>query len=326
MKYLGERAIVYRREKLSMDLVRAALKRYLPESAVKAIRRWRARRFEREYFAQPLILVQCGAFLLEAPASHLLATVQATQPDRDLCVGIAAKFIAEKYPAATFVDVGANIGDTAAMMASYAPNKLVLVEGSPYFFELLRRNAARLPNPCVLEHAFVADGTVRRGSFVHRLGTAAFAETARGRRLASRRLSEICDDTTRFIKTDTDGFDFRILRCELAWLARVGPAVLFEDEIQTEAELRAADELVEHLGASGYAYFLVWDHASRLIEATDSLQRVRELHRELYEIWHGPGPKHISNYDVLCLHRRDADVFAKLAGWWRSRQPEPEMQ
>lgn len=53
---------------------------------------------------------------------------------RDQCVGFAAAQLSKKYPESTFMDIGANVGDTAAIMATHAKKRLILVEPSDYFF------------------------------------------------------------------------------------------------------------------------------------------------------------------------------------------------
>jgi hypothetical protein len=58
------------------------------------------------------------------------------QPYRDLCIGISAKYISVKYPNKAIIDIGANIGDTAAIIATYAQNNVYLNIVSYVFAEI----------------------------------------------------------------------------------------------------------------------------------------------------------------------------------------------
>jgi len=74
-----------------------------------------------------------------------------------------------KYPSGTIVDIGANIGDTAAIISTHArPNKLILIEGSDYFFDILVRNVSQLPGNIVCKKVLVSDvSEATSGAFIH---------------------------------------------------------------------------------------------------------------------------------------------------------------
>lgn len=137
-----------------------------------------------------------------------------SQPYRDLCVGITAKFVTEEYANATIVDIGANIGDTAAIIAQYTSAKIVLVEASDYDAGILTKNVRQFPNEIEIQRVFVADGKEVHGNLHYRCGTAFFEESS-GSSKETRRLCDIADENTRFVKTDADGFDVKIIRASL---------------------------------------------------------------------------------------------------------------
>jgi hypothetical protein len=66
------------------------------------------------FFRQDVTSYQSGNYQILAPMGHTIMGFMSSQPSRDLCIGIAAKYTCEKYPNGTIVDIGANIGDTAA--------------------------------------------------------------------------------------------------------------------------------------------------------------------------------------------------------------------
>lgn len=295
------------------------MRKLLPPSLVRPLRALKQRSRQRSFFGQRLRTIRVGNFEILIPARHSLVKIQQTQPCRDRCVGISAKYVSAKYPQGTLMDIGANIGDTAAMLASYSPNKLMLIEASDYYFGILSRNAARLPNPIVLRQVLISDGQPAVGSLHHWGGTAFFREEASGNPgTKTERLCRIADENTCFVKIDTDGFDFKIIADSLDWLATARPALLFEDQIQTRSDLENADAVFSKLMKAGYEYFIVWDDPGHHVVSTSSLDVLKDLNRYLFRISQSDGAKSICNYDVLCLHPRDSDVYRDVTEWYRS--------
>ncbi|MBN3908367.1 MAG: FkbM family methyltransferase [Nostoc sp. NMS1] len=293
----------------------------LPRPIYELLRQRRREYLEQQYFKQDFTQIKCGAYDIEAPKNHLLAKLPSSQPYRDLCTGISAKYISAKYPDGTIIDIGANIGDTAAIIATYAQNKLILVEASDYFYEILLRNTSKLPNEIIIKKVFLSDGSQVAGSFFHRGGTASFDERTEGKvQINTERLSSIADENICFVKTDTDGYDFKILLDSVEWLASAHPAIIFENTIGNNQELNSANELYTRLIEIGYAYFIVWDDRGFHLVSTTSLDVLMDLTRYLFKIRENDGKdiKSIYNYDVLCLHQNDKDVYKSICEWYKT--------
>lgn len=297
-------------------MLKSLAKTILPPSGFDYLRRYRREWKDRAFRSQSFTTITCGDYQIRAPKGHLLPEFQKTQPYRDLCVGVAAKYVTEKYPNATVVDIGANIGDTAAIVLTYArPRKLLLIEGSDYYFDILERNVAPMPGAgdIVCRKVLLSsDDQGAAGAFFHRTGTASFEESSNGHRTPTERLADVADSSTRFVKTDTDGFDFRILLGSIDWLAQVHPAVLFEDQIRNEHDLAAANWLCVRLGGIGYRSFIVWTDTGGFLLSTSSLETLTDLNR-----WLLKEPR-MNNLDILALHADDEDVFGKICEWYRT--------
>ena len=136
---------------------------YLPDPIRQRIRSVRGQMRDRRFLSQRSVTMMCGEYSIEVPERHLLLELRESQPLRDVNVGIAAMFLGRKYPDAAIVDIGANIGDTAAHIASHAANPMVLVEASDYYHEILQRNARLFPNDIDIKKAFVSDGSTISG-------------------------------------------------------------------------------------------------------------------------------------------------------------------
>jgi FkbM family methyltransferase len=183
----------------------------------------------------------------------------------------------------TIVDIGANIGDTGAILASHVANKLILVEGSDYYYAFLEKNLHLFPNPIVPIKAMVSDGSVIQGELRHWGGTAYFKHLQEEEfTTPTLPLSEIAHDKTHFIKIDTDGFECKILNAALPWLAHQHPGLLFENQFRHDHELEQSNKLYDDLSNIGYRYFIAWDDpgfhlllqiplkASRILTATNT--------------------------------------------------------
>ncbi len=291
----------------------------LPKPVQQSIKRAGRLLRDKVYAQQGTVKMTWGGYTLEVPKYHHLHRLRQSQPYRDLCVGITAKFVTEKHANSTIVDIGANIGDTAAIITRYSPAKMILVEASDYYAEILAKNVKQFPNEIEIQRVFVSDGKEVQGRLHYRCGTAFFEESSDASTSPpreTRRLCEIADENTRFVKIDTDGFDARIIRAGLDWLAAQKPALLFENTIDSKSMLDDANSLLESLVEIGYQYFIYWDDAGFHILSTASLAAIRDLNHYLFKLHESGYERGISNYDVLCLQGGDKDIFDAITRYY----------
>jgi hypothetical protein len=209
------------------------------------------------------------------------------------------------------------VGDTAAVIATYSSNKLILVEASDYFSDFLEHNVQEFPNEVVIQKILIADGKDLVGSLYHQSGTAKFYEGRAGsEKIKTKRLCEIADSKVCFVKTDTDGFDFQILISSLDWLQHSCPGVLFENQIFSEADLENANYLYEQLWKIGYRFYIVWDDSGLHIVSTNDLDTLIRLNYYLFKASQQKSPMRIYNFDVLCLCENDQDVYTYINQWY----------
>jgi FkbM family methyltransferase len=249
--------------------------------------------------------------LMRVPRDHPVLWHQRKQPNRHQPIARTAAALGARDQQRPFVDIGANIGDTAAVMAANARNPLILVEPSDEFHPLLVHNAQSLPSVRAIHRILVADRPGVTGTLTHWGGTAALTEGPSAAR--SMLLSEIAPADTAFVKIDTDGFDYRIINGALDWLQTVRPVVMWEVDVRSEADVTDADSVVANLAEIGYARFLVWDDPGDLLTQTDDPAVVKALHRYLLR-QHLSGAPRIYNYDVLAIPRGQEDLAEAILG------------
>lgn len=222
----------------------------------------------------PLVRYRIGEIELELPLSHELPFYRKDHPAYAQNV---ARIAAEL--GGPVVDVGANVGDTAAVIRAASGVPILCIEGDDRFFAILRRNAARFDPPVELEHAFV-DAPERAGIERAR-GTARLV--GGDTEVRTRTLGAILADHPGFaepalVKIDTDGHDVPILLAELELLARLRPALFFE----YDPHLGADPVVFRRLAEIGY-------REARVYENTGELARVAALDEDIHSEYAGLG-------------------------------------
>jgi FkbM family methyltransferase len=295
--------------------VKAVVKQFVPPILWESIQRLKAA-------LQPLpkdVEAVAGSHRLRVPNGHKIGIVGVSQPYRNLAVGIIAKYAGEKYRDRCMVDVGANVGDTGAMMASYCSNPLVLVDPSDTYFGYLRCNASLFTNPVTLVKGIVAGEGSVRGTLVHEGGTARIRQGgANNVGFEQFKLSELGDGNACFVKIDTDGFDYEIIQSSGDFLERVHPVVYWEGEVSSHEELATADATAKFLQDRGYTRFAIWDDPGFFLLSTDDVSVLGQLHRYLFEVGKHTYRRSIFNYNIAAFHATDGDVADRVVAHFES--------
>jgi FkbM family methyltransferase len=166
------------------------------------------------------------------------------------------------------IDVGANIGDTAAFVAELMPDARVLcIEGSDRYVDLLRSNVHRLGLNAECVQAYCGDGG--EGGFVseEESGTGRLrAVSPNPSSVRTQTLDEIVSAHPEFsrpalLKIDTDGFDAKVLRGARRLLEESHPVVFFEfaESLLWEAG-ESPSTIFPMLAQLGYARARVYSH------------------------------------------------------------------
>lgn len=216
------------------------------------------------------VRLQYGQFFLECDSSHHLPRILSVLPNfgRNLADVVGALEIREPH----VIDVGANIGDTAILLARFAPGaKVLCIEGDSRFMSDLERNTAQIGGVTIAQ-AILADRSAQvRGQFKTKNGTAHIALGEGNDLLQVQTLDDLlmtypefsCPDV---IKVDTDGFEPAILRGAKDVLASSKPVVFYEwhpdfYDMAGEDNVSHADFLMD----LGYDGFMIFTNAGDLL-------------------------------------------------------------
>ncbi len=216
----------------------------------------------------PLLTWRIGEIDLLLPLSHELPFYRHDHPLYDRAIGVIAA-----EAAGPVVDIGANVGDTAAEIRAHTDVPILCIEGDDRFFALLERNADQLA-PVELERAFVE--TPSRGRVVRGRGTSHVAGGDEA--MEPKPLARILAEHARFtrpalVKIDTDGYDVPIVLANLELLERTKPVLFFE----YDPYLGATPDVFEQLRAIGYRRLDVYENTG---EHARSIELPGDIHDE----------------------------------------------
>jgi FkbM family methyltransferase len=239
----------------------------------------------------------------------------------DTALAQIASVLKAKYPTLHAIDIGANVGDTAALIRESAEIPVLCIEGDPKVLPVLTDNVAQLGPGVTIEHSFVGpDGEAVNLDSTDGLGCNACLVRAidPGGSVKLRSLRAILADHPEFgsaklLKTDTEGFDFDIVRQSLEFIQESKPVVFFEyDPHFRPDEARGGLETIQSLIRAGYSDFLYYDNFGNFLLHSDATNS--ELFGDL-DSYLASNRRHgvaIYYFDVCAVHREDSDLVSRL--------------
>lgn len=219
-----------------------------------------------------------GSYEIRLPSGHLLPLYQAQCPYYDKFLPRLANLL----PAGSAViDVGANCGDTLAAMASC--NEYLhyfCIEADPTFFSLLQTNIAAIQAKasgiqvdalCELVGGKYLDRASLGGSG----GTKkAVISSDESHSLQFKSLDSILLNSlprkkkVSLLKTDTDGWDFDVIKSAMQIILKHQPLIFFECQHADSQQLNGYMEAIDWLAEIGYkSWFLFDNHGRFMLEA-----------------------------------------------------------
>ncbi len=269
-------------------------------------------------FGDPIIeYTFCGS-ILRIPLSHNLPLIRRDYPLHSENLGRIAAQLYSRFGAFGVIDIGANVGDTVAVIHKYAPLPILCIEGTPKFTALLEQNVRATLPPSVVERSFVGIGGEPLTPVVHD-GTARLAQkrlaqngTPSGPAIPMKSLDQILEEhpgfkNSRLLKIDTDGMDIAILNSALDWISRQKPVLFFEYDPDLQSVQGAGGlEALGKLKRVGYHRVLLYDAGGDYMFSTELENNA--LFSELHEYFSG---RNSTKYCDLCVFHQDDEEIAE---------------
>jgi FkbM family methyltransferase len=262
--------------------------------------------------SDPIVCYRHAGFDLLLPLSHQLPYYRLWFPEYDLALGRLAKAVAERYPQGSVVDIGANVGDSAAVVRAVCALPILCIEGEPRFFALLERNALRLGPAIHLARALVGDGSASApASLTSRAGTARLVEGQVETRLESLEsilAREPALPPPALVKIDTDGFDCRIIESNGPLWERCKPTLFFEYDPAFYPASWDPQRMWDALVSIGYERLLAYENVGDFLVSLrlEDAATLRDLHE------HFSGRRSLRYLDVCLFHARDRSLAASF--------------
>jgi len=261
---------------------------------------------------------------LEIPSGHVLQGFfdprsRRYQPYRETGFVKIIQSVQQQNRKATVIDIGANVGDTCAIVHRHSTLDILCVEASDFFFPYLARNIERLfKERAVARHAFVvATADESPKGLYHWGGTAQatdapFSESCSAISITNL-LTSIGD--VALLKIDIDGRDVDLISAVLDNAAPRCPIYFEYDGATDKVEVMRAkcDKLLalfRKSAAAGYVSAFLWDDPGRffgLIDVRNQASIVNAVnymgHFRHRSVW---------GYDICFVHQSDVTLASEL--------------
>jgi FkbM family methyltransferase len=155
--------------------------------------------------------------VIHLPRSHRLPTLQKVFPKYDKYFEPIFNTLAMEYSEATFIDIGANVGDTSLAVHACAPEfQIISVEGSETFVPYLIRNLDLIKSEHIAVTRFVRCDQVVGRKYSDNGSTGGFKNTSSNSNSTMQlttvqEILGLAKKEFKIWKSDTDGLDIPIL-------------------------------------------------------------------------------------------------------------------
>jgi FkbM family methyltransferase len=260
------------------------------------------------------------------PHNHKLEQYQNTWKLYDRILGIIVKYVFLKYPDTTAIDIGANVGDTAALIQEFQPIPTLCIEGNPEYFSFLERNAQIIGN-IEIAYCFIGeDGeTVDLEKIFSQNGTTSISNAPgkSGENISiMQSLASVIEEFSPFknskiLKIDTDGLDLEIIRMSKDVIGNLKPVVYFEYDISFNFKnnsLHDAINILNFLGDLGYRRFMIFDNFGNHISSLCDYDQEHffDLTNYLVSNIYKSGQPAVYCFDICAFHAEDIDIFQNV--------------
>lgn len=267
-----------------------------------------------------LVLKQVGKFKILMNETHALPDYLKQFPHYSSNLPRLASKVKEKYQDLILIDVGANIGDTVALIRSVSYFPIVCIEGDDFYFNILKKNIKQFDEAYAYqfflgEHDKTISG--KKESLQGTLKIVPDANKETNKKFQIITLDNFLNTNSNFkpakiLKIDTDGFDLMIIRGSKDYLTKTKPILFFEYDKQLFEDVN--DDGISTLNLlknMGYETAVFYDNFGRLLLSTELENE--PLIQQLHDYTKNKKSA-FSYYDICLFHQQDkqlADEFIK---------------
>ena len=262
-----------------------------------------------------------GNFSLTMPLEHELPNILYSYPSYSQNLPNIVSFVVKKYTALGIVDVGANIGDTVALILNKVKEGIsfLCIEGNSEYIPYLINNLSGINNLKIID-SYLSD--IRSKNIVDVItehGSAHIKEGLCSCEVEFVTLDSIMEELQdvmkyKLLKIDTDGFDFKIMKGGLKYIKKVCPVIFFEyDRDYLNAQNDYGFEMFTDLFDIGYDSFLVYDCFGNFLMPIEK-NNFNVIFYYLDKYIQGKR-KAIMYFDICAFNSIDHDLFNEILNY-----------
>jgi FkbM family methyltransferase len=260
--------------------------------------------------------IKVGNFDLMANEAHQIGEHLKRHDEYSRNLPRIAAVLLEKWADFGIIDIGANIGDTVALLRSEGvKNELYCIEPVKIYFDLLIENTQQFSGiKCF--NLWLDESKKGPLSIEVKNGTARQIKNGKATEINTTTLDKFVDNqgltNIKLLKIDTDGFDFKIIRSGFNFIKTQKPVLFFEYDAVYLAENNddAWQTLAILCDEIGYDQAIYFDNFGRFLCAISLKNNERQAKQLLRYIQGYKGA--FPYFDVCFLHENDADLAEKI--------------
>lgn len=257
--------------------------------------------------------VKVGNYHLKMPGNNPLISHYKYQPDLNSQLGRISKLTYKKYVDLTVVDIGANVGDTIAVIKSYCDIPVIAIEGDDISFAFMQGNTRQFNEVYPIKQ-FLGEEKENIKVNVDKSGwnTTLIPEQEGQKVIQLKTLDQTLKDNHLFskkiklLKTDVEGFDTIVLRGANEVIRTHKPILYFEYNTSNMRSINE-DGLSTLLSMTDYGYnsVIFFDAKNRYIITLPLSEKelIKQLHFYIDE-----ENSMIPYYDLCLFHKEDLDL------------------
>jgi len=260
--------------------------------------------------------IQLGKFSLAVNTRNPISIHYSRHPNYGSELARLSKAIFQKYPSLNVIDIGANIGDTAAIVKNSVDVPMICIEGDAYCFSFLEKNITQFQNVLAFnqflgEKDETIPARLEKSSWNTTIipdpqGDSASLQLNSFDTFASK---NSLTGTYKLIKIDTEGFDVKIMRGASGFIDAQKPVIYFEYNRHNMNQIgeEGIDTLL-WLKDKGYRHILFYEDGGQFIlsASLEDNHVIRQLHH-----WIGKS-KGVYYFDLVVFHESDNDIAEKF--------------
>ena len=261
--------------------------------------------------------VKIGRFEISMPGNNPQVSLYKYSPASNEQLGKLARIVERKYPGCSVIDVGANVGDTIAVIRNQTEVPIIAIEGDDFSYSFLKKNATQFQNIKLFQQ-YLGEKKEHLNVNIEKDGwnNTIIPNDSGSKKLEIKTLDELLSENNlqginiKLLKVDTEGFDTIILRGALQTIQKHKPVLYFE---YNGENMRAINEnglnTLVGFKQMGYENIHVYDCIDNQIMVTtlDNFDALQQLHNYAHR-----KRSMIPYFDICIFHKDDGDISGEF--------------